>query len=68
MWMSYFGESPALKDHINVCMAQVTQMIANTNRHPKKAAYEIDKFIIDYKKGDRPTRAQVRRKVDMMLQ
>ena len=50
---------PPMRDHINLCMAQVTQSIFNTNLGRGQKPYKLDKFIIDYKKALLPSRKQV---------
>ena len=61
--MSYFEINPPLRDHLNVCLAQVSSVIANCNRAPRTKAIEVSKFIIDYGKKEPMTREQIADKV-----
>lgn len=65
--MSYFDINPPLRDHINVCLAQVSSSIVNSNRAPRTKAIPIDKFIIDYSKKQPMNRTQVADKVRQMM-
>ena len=65
--MSFFDINPPLRDHINVCLAQVSSSIVNSNRAPRTKAIPIDKFIIDYSKKEPMTREQIRAKVVRIL-
>ena len=65
--MSYFDDNPPLRDHINVCLAQVSSSIVNSSRAPRTKAIPIDKFIIDYSKKVPMSRDQIRAKVVRML-
>jgi len=65
--MSFFDINPPLRDHINVCLAQVSSAIVNSNRAPRTKAIEMTKFIIDYSKKEPMTREQIRAKVVRIL-
>ena len=65
--MSFFDINPPLRDHINVCLAQVSSSIVNSNRTPRTKAIPIDKFIIDYSKKEPMSRKQIAAKVVRIL-
>ena len=46
--LTYWETHPPLYDHINICLAQVSATIANSNRGKGQRAYKMDKFLIDY--------------------
>lgn len=62
-WLSYFDINPPMRDHINICLAQVSSSIVNGNRAPRTKATPTDKFIIDYRKKEPMNRKQIADKV-----
>lgn len=65
--VEYWKISPPLKNHINICMAQIAQTIANVNRGKGQRAKKLSDFIIDYKKALLPTRSQLVGKIKNIL-
>jgi hypothetical protein len=68
-WMLYFDEHPPLRDHLNLCLAQVSAIFANSRRDARKKPIPIKEFIINYKQPEREklSRKQVADKVRMLL-
>ncbi len=65
--LTYWETHPPLRDHINICMAQISQSIFNTNLSRRQRAHKLDKFIIDYKKAQLPSRKKVDSKIRSIL-
>jgi hypothetical protein len=65
--LSFWESHPPMRDHLNICIAQVTQMTANVNRGKHQKARKLSDFIIDYKKAKLPSRKQVAGKIKNIL-
>lgn len=61
--ITYWETHPPMRDHLNICMAQISQSILNTRLGKGQRAYPLSKLIIDYKKAQRPTGAQLVNKI-----
>ena len=49
--LTYWETEPTLRDHINICLAQNTQAIFNSQLGKGQRAIKLEKFIIDYEKA-----------------
>jgi hypothetical protein len=65
--IEFWKTHPPLRDHINVCMANIAFTVANCNRSPKSKAIEFSKFLIDYKKALLPSKKKVVGKIKSIL-
>jgi len=65
--MTYWETHPPLRQHINICIAQVCQTIANVNLGRGQKAKKLSTFIIDYKKALLPSRNEVVGKIKTIL-
>lgn len=61
--LTYWETEPPLRDHLNICLAQNTQTIANSNLGKGQKSIKLDKFIIDYEKASLPSRKTVDAKI-----
>lgn len=61
--ITYWETHPPMRDHLNICMAQIAQSILNTNLGKGQKPYPLNKLIIDYKKALLPTGAQLVNKI-----
>jgi len=65
--ISYWESHPPLRDHINICIAQVCQSIYNTNLGRRQRPKKLSTFIIDYKKAHLPTKEGVVNKINTIM-
>lgn len=64
--LTYWETEPPLRDHLNICLAQNTQAIFNSQLGKGQRALKLDKFIIDYQKA-LPSRKEVDLKLRTIL-
>jgi len=64
--MTYWETEPLLRDHLNICLAQNTQAIFNSQRAKGQSAIKLEKFIIDYEKA-LPSRKELDNKIRTIL-
>ena len=64
--LTYWETEPPLRDHINICLAQNTQAIFNSQLSRGQKAIKLDNFIIDYEKA-LPSRQEVSNKIRSIM-
>ena len=64
--LTFWETHPPMYDHINTCTANIAYTIAATNRG-KGRLVPFDKFLIDYKKAQLPSRVGVDTKLRKLL-
>jgi len=65
--LEFWKTHPPLRDHINICMANIAYTVACVNRDPKTRPPKFDKFLIDYKKAIQPTQDEVVDKIQRIM-
>lgn len=65
--LTYWEVNPPMRQHLNICIAQVCQTIANVNLGRGQKPKKLSTFIIDYKKALLPSRKEVAGKIKNIL-
>lgn len=65
--ITFWEEHPPMRDHINYCIAQVSQLIFNSNLGRRQKAKPMHKFLIDYKRATLPSQKEVNNKINSIL-
>lgn len=49
--ITFWETHPPLRDHINICLSQISQLIYNSNLGKRQRPKKMSHFYINYKKG-----------------
>lgn len=66
-WLTFWETHPTIRDHMNVCSANIAHTIANCMRGKRQKALSLSKFLVDYEKAKKKSPKQVAKTLSSFL-